>query len=119
MSTKLKLLGVDVASIGDAQMNTEGAQEMVLRNSQIGSYKKLVVDQSGTQLLGAILVGDNSDYDALLQCYLNETPLPDHPAHLLFDTSMLSGEVSDSTMICSCHNVTKRRSCHCYPCRRT
>ncbi|PNH87676.1 assimilatory nitrite reductase (NAD(P)H) large subunit precursor [Vibrio diazotrophicus] len=107
MSTKLKLLGVDVASIGDAQMQTEGAQELVLQDTCTGSYKKLVVDQSGTQLLGAILVGDNSDYDALLQAYLNKTVLPEHPAYLLFDTSSLSGEVSNDTMICSCHNVTK------------
>ncbi|MFM2587083.1 nitrite reductase large subunit NirB [Vibrio sp. TBV020] len=107
MSTKLKLLGVDVASIGDAHKTTEGAQEMILQDAVAGIYKKLVVDKSGTQLLGAILVGDNSDYDALLQCYLNETPLPDHAANLLFDTGMLQGEMTDSTMICSCHNVTK------------
>ncbi|MCG6282497.1 nitrite reductase (NAD(P)H), partial [Vibrio diabolicus] len=85
MSTKLKLLGVDVASIGDAQMQTAGAQELVLQDTVQGTYKKLIVDASGTQLLGAILVGDNSDYDALLQAYLNQTALPDHPAHLLFD----------------------------------
>ncbi|WP_017026263.1 nitrite reductase large subunit NirB [Vibrio rumoiensis] len=107
MSTKLKLLGVDVASIGDAQMMTQGAQEMVLQDTVAGSYKKLVVNEKGDQLLGAILVGDNTDYDALLQCYLNKTPLPDHAAHLLFDTSMLSGEVADTALICSCHNVTK------------
>ena len=107
MSTKLKLLGVDVASIGDAQMMTQGAQEMVLQDTAAGSYKKLVVNAEGDKLLGAILVGDNTDYDALLQCYLNDTPLPDHAAHLLFDTSMLSGEVSDNALICSCHNVTK------------
>ena len=107
MSTKLKLLGVDVASIGDAQMMTQGAQEMVLQDTVSGSYKKLVVNAKGDKLLGAILVGDNTDYDALLQCYLNDTPLPEHAAHLLFDTSMLSGEVSDNALICSCHNVTK------------
>ncbi|MEF1290881.1 nitrite reductase large subunit NirB [Vibrio sp. M260118] len=107
MSTKLKLLGVDVASIGDAHKATEGAQEMVLQDAVAGIYKKLVVDKSGTKLLGAILVGDNSDYDALLQCYLNETELPDHAANLLFDTGMLNGEMDDSAIICSCHNVSK------------
>ena len=107
MSTKLKLLGVDVASIGDAHKTTEGAQEMFLQDTVAGVYKKLVVDESGTQLLGAILVGDNTDYDALLQCYLNQTPLPDHAANLLFDTGMLQGEMADTAMICSCHNVTK------------
>ncbi|MFB9218003.1 nitrite reductase large subunit NirB [Vibrio sinaloensis] len=107
MSTKLKLLGVDVASIGDAHKTTQGAQEMMLHDSVAGVYKKLVVDESGTQLLGAILVGDNSDYDALLQCYLNKTPLPDHAANLLFDTKMLQGDMADTAVICSCHNVTK------------
>lgn len=108
MSTKLKLLGVDVASIGDAQMHTEGAQEMVLQDAISGVYKKLVVDDTGTRLLGAILVGDNSDYDALLQCYLNQTPLPDHAANLLLDTGMLKGEIADDAIICSCHNVSKQ-----------
>lgn len=107
MSTKLKLLGVDVASIGDAHKATDGAQEMVLQDAVAGVYKKLVVDESGTKLLGAILVGDNSDYDALLQCYLNETTLPDHAANLLFDTGMLNGEMADTAIICSCHNVSK------------
>ncbi|MCG3747752.1 nitrite reductase large subunit [Vibrio cincinnatiensis] len=107
MSTKLKLLGVDVASIGDAQMQSEGAKELVLQDTNQGTYKKLVVDESATRLLGAILVGDSSDYDALLQAYLNQTRLPEHPAHLLFDSSLLRGEMADSSVICSCHNVTK------------
>lgn len=66
-----------------------------------------MVDQSGTQLLGAILIGDNQDYDALLQSYLNQTPLPQPAVSLLFDSSALKGDVSDSAVICSCHNVTK------------
>ena len=107
MSTKLKLLGVDVASIGDAQMQTPGAKEMVLQDTAQGTYKKLIVDETSSKLIGAILVGDTSDYDLLLQAYLNETTLPEHPAELLFDTSSLSGGASASTMICSCHNVTR------------
>jgi nitrite reductase (NADH) large subunit len=107
MSTKLKLLGVDVASIGDAQMQTPGAKEMVLQDAARGTYKKLIVDESSSRLLGAILVGDTTDYDLLLQAYLNEKTLPEHPAELLFDTSSLSGGASASTMICSCHNVTR------------
>jgi nitrite reductase (NADH) large subunit len=107
MSTKLKLLGVDVASIGDAHSATEGAQEMVLQDTVLGVYKKLVIDKTGTQLLGAILVGDNSDYDALLQAYLNETMLPEPAANLLFDVSALQGDMADTAIICSCHNVSK------------
>ncbi len=72
MSTKLKLLGVDVASIGDAQMQTEGAQEMVLQDAVAGIYKSWWLMRVALNCFGAILVGDNSDYDALLQCYLNK-----------------------------------------------
>ncbi|EPQ9985396.1 nitrite reductase large subunit NirB [Vibrio vulnificus] len=107
MSTKLKLLGVDVASIGDAHKATPKATEMVLHDAAAGIYKKFVVDQGGTTLLGAILIGDNQDYDVLLQSYLNKTPLPQPAVSLLFDTSALKGDVSDNTVICSCHNVTK------------
>ncbi|PSW91770.1 nitrite reductase (NAD(P)H) [Photobacterium angustum] len=107
MSTKLKLLGVEVASIGDAQMRTEGAKELVLQDSAGGRYKKLVVNADSTQILGAILVGDSSDYDALLQCYLNQTVLTEHPAQLLFDTSMLAPSTDENSVVCSCHNVTR------------
>ncbi|WP_060989574.1 nitrite reductase large subunit NirB [Photobacterium leiognathi] len=107
MSTKLKLLGVDVASIGDAQMQTEGAREVVLQDCAGGRYKKLVVNEENNQILGAILVGDNSDYDVFLQCYLNKTVLTDHPAQLLFDTSVLAPSTDENSVVCSCHNVTR------------
>ncbi len=107
MSTKLKLLGMDVASIGDAHGQTPHAKELVMFDNVAGTYKKLVVDESGTRLLGAILVGDNRDYDALLQCYLNQTMLPSPAANLLLDATALKGEMADTTVICSCHNVTK------------
>ena len=57
MSTKLKLMGVDVGSIGDAHASTAGAQELLLLDRVNGIYKKLVTDGEGNRLLGAILVG--------------------------------------------------------------
>lgn len=107
MSTKLKLLGVDVAAIGNSLGQGDDCQEMVLQDMRAGVYKKLVVNETGDQLLGAILIGDNQDYDALLQCYLNQMPLPAHPAELLFDCSVLKGKQDPGAMICSCHNVTR------------
>ena len=65
MSTKLKLLGVDVASFGDAFATTEGALELVFADAVAGVYKKLVVSEDGTRLLGGILVGDASAYGVL------------------------------------------------------
>lgn len=71
MSTKLKLMGVDVGSIGDAHASTAGAQELLLLDRVNGIYKKLVTDGEGSRLLGAILVGDGADYERLLQYYQN------------------------------------------------
>ena len=48
MSTKLKLMGVDVASFGDAFATTEGALELVFSDAVAGVYKKLVVSEDGT-----------------------------------------------------------------------
>ena len=48
MSTKLKLLGVDVASFGDAFATTEGALELTYADAVSGVYKKLVVSEDGT-----------------------------------------------------------------------
>jgi len=110
MSTKLKLMGVDVGSIGDAHASTAGAQELLLLDRVNGIYKKLVTDGEGNRLLGAILVGDGADYERLLQYYQNGVALPQPPL------SLLVGEVGaapaplvlpDSAILCSCHNVSK------------
>src|SRR5215510_2402011 len=79
MSTKLKLLGVDVASIGDAQGVTPGTLDYVYTDPVKGVYKKLVVSGGDKRLLGAILVGDAAEYGNLLQLALNAIPLPEHP----------------------------------------
>ncbi len=54
MSTKLKLLGVDVASFGDAFSQTSGAKEFAIIDSIQEIYKKIVVSESGDRLLGGI-----------------------------------------------------------------
>ena len=73
MSTKLKLLGVEVGSIGDAHGKTDGALSYVYTDPKLGNYKKLVVSANGKKLLGAVLVGDTSNYDTLLQYVLNDS----------------------------------------------
>lgn len=110
MSTKLKLMGVDVGAIGDSHAQSAGAQEVLTLDRQSGIYKKLVIDETGQRLLGAILVGDNSDYDTLLQYYLNEVTLPESPLGLILGETQSSAPqltLPDTATICSCHNVTK------------
>ena len=81
MSTKLKLLGVEVASIGDAQGNTVDSQSYSFIDSATGIYKKIVMDESGKILLGAVLVGDSSDYGQWLQLALNKIEI-NHPPEI-------------------------------------
>ncbi|MBW4516315.1 MAG: nitrite reductase large subunit NirB [Timaviella obliquedivisa GSE-PSE-MK23-08B] len=117
MSTKLKLLGVDVASFGDAFGKTEGAKEIVIQDSIKGTYKKLVLNESGSLLLGGILIGDASAYGNLLQLVQNAIALPPHPEDLLMPSregssfSMGVESLPDTAQICSCNNVTKGQIC--------
>ena len=65
LSTKLKLLGVDVASFGDAFAAEPGGLEVVISDPVAGVYKKLVMSDDARTLRGGILVGDASAYAAL------------------------------------------------------
>jgi nitrite reductase (NADH) large subunit len=116
MSTKLKLMGVDVCSIGDAHGSAPGALNYVFTDEAAGVYKKLVVAEDRKQLLGAILVGDATDYGTLLQLALNPMPLPEHPEELILPAREgkkgLGIELlPDSALICSCNSVTKGAIC--------
>ena len=113
MSTKLKLLGVDVASVGDAHASTAGAQCYTLMDEPRGIYKKLVVSANGKHLLGGVLVGDAEDFSTWQQYMLNAIKLPEKPESLLLpagtaDAPALGADVlPDSATICSCNNVSK------------
>ncbi len=113
MSTKLKLMGVDVASFGDALSRTPGARNYTYVNEPEGIYKKLVVSENGEHLLGGILIGEAEAYGNLLQMMLNDMELPEHPDALILparDGSAAALGVDalpDTAVICSCNNVTK------------
>src|SRR5438876_4689540 len=117
MSTKLKLMGVDVASIGDAHGATPDALNYVFTDEVAGVYKKLVVSPDRKHALGAILVGDASDYGALLQLTINGVPLPAHPEELILPLraggakGVGADALPDSALICSCNSVSKGQIC--------
>ncbi|HKU46985.1 MAG TPA: nitrite reductase large subunit NirB, partial [Burkholderiales bacterium] len=112
LSTKLKLMGVDVASIGDAHAATPDAVSYVYTDEVV--YKKLVVTGDRKQLLGAILVGDASDYGSLQQLVLNHMPIPEHPEELILPMRGGSARgvgvelLPESALVCSCNNVSKK-----------
>ncbi|WP_311971196.1 nitrite reductase large subunit NirB [Pseudomonas baltica] len=116
MSTKLKLLGVDVGSIGDAHAATPGARSYRFIDEANASYRRLVVDAEGKKVIGAVLVGDNSYYDTLLQYVQNAIKLPADPACLILPLasgapSLGADALPDTATVCSCHNVTKGAIC--------
>ena len=117
MSTKLKLLGVDVGSIGDAHAQTPGARNIRFNDEQAGHYRRMVISEDGKTLLGAILVGDNSHYDTLLQYALNGIELPENPETLILPESQGGAPalgpdaLPETASICSCHNVSKGDIC--------
>ncbi|MGL5985744.1 MAG: nitrite reductase large subunit NirB, partial [Burkholderiales bacterium] len=118
MSTKLKLMGVDVASIGDAQGRTPGCRSFRYTDENKQIYKKIVVSEDGQQLLGAVLVGNADEYGTLLQMALNGIALPADPEFLILPSSdgkakpgLGPDALPDSAQICSCNNVSKGQIC--------
>lgn len=111
MSTKLKLLGVDVASFGDAKGNTPNCLEVVVNDPVKQTYAKLVLSDDAKTLLGGILVGDASAYGVLRPMVASE--LPGDPLAMIApardgDAPALGvGALPDIAQICSCNNVTK------------
>lgn len=106
MSTKLKLLGVDVAAIG-ASRGFDNAQFVELSDNQAGIYKKLWLDDSGKFLKGAVLIGDNGDYSRLLDMYLSQDEIQGSAVELLLAGAENEADLKDTSIVCSCHQVTK------------
>lgn len=110
LSTKLKLLGVDVASFGDAHGTTEDCLDVVYSDSRAGLYKKLVIGRDGT-LLGGILVGDAEAYGTL-RAFTGSVP-PVAPESLVLPAGagapvqLGPSALPDEAVVCSCHNVSK------------
>lgn len=118
MSTKLKLIGVDVASFGVPYMPADKGLSIIYENKTKGIYKRINVSHDGKTLLGGIMVGDAADYSILHQMYLNNIPLPDNAEELIVGARGEGGsafgsamDLPDSAVICSCEAVTKGQIC--------
>ena len=117
MSTKLKLIGVDVASFGNPFMPATKGHSVIFENKTQHLYKRINVSLDGKKLLGGILVGDATDYSMLHQIYLNGMPIPSDPSQLILpagDGAASFGSVidlPDAAVVCSCEAVTKAQVC--------
>src|SRR3954469_6404202 len=112
MSTKLKLLGVDVASFGDAMGGTPDCLEVAVNDAVSQTYAKLVLSDDAKTLLGGVLVGDASAY-GILRPMVGE-PLPGDPLALIAPAGSDGGgaglgvaALPAGAQVCSCNNVTK------------
>ncbi|MEX2291957.1 MAG: nitrite reductase large subunit NirB [Mycobacteriales bacterium] len=117
MSTKLKLMGIDVASFGDAHAVTPGALELVWADPVAGVYKKLVVSDDARHLLGGILVGDASAYPVLRPLAGSDAAIPGNPADLVLPdraggpVGVGAAALPGSAQVCSCRDVSKGEIC--------
>ncbi|HEY4074984.1 MAG TPA: nitrite reductase large subunit NirB [Herbaspirillum sp.] len=118
MSTKLKLMGVDVASIGDPHGSAEGSRSYHFTDERKQIYKKIVVSDCGKYLLGGVMVGDASEYGTLLQMMLNRIELPESPEFLILPQADGNAKpglgvdmLPDAAQICSCNDVSKGAIC--------
>lgn len=117
MSTKLKLLGCDVASFGVNQPapDDKDVSEMVWNDPITGVYRKLIFNKAGNKLRGGILVGDAGDYDRLHKLAVkSDELLTESPALLLAPPSARGGDIEEEAVsddpnaqICSCNDVTR------------
>eukprot|EP00551_Chaetoceros_affinis_P013191 CAMPEP_0203686590 /NCGR_PEP_ID=MMETSP0090-20130426/49141_1 /ASSEMBLY_ACC=CAM_ASM_001088 /TAXON_ID=426623 /ORGANISM="Chaetoceros affinis, Strain CCMP159" /LENGTH=1096 /DNA_ID=CAMNT_0050555821 /DNA_START=132 /DNA_END=3422 /DNA_ORIENTATION=- len=117
LSTKLKLLGCDVASFGVNQPkpDDEDVSTMSWNDCAGGIYRKLIFNKAGTKLRGGILVGDAGDYTKLHKLAMSGAELPENPAVLLTPTSARGQQEEEeeeipmdaNAMICSCNDVSR------------
>jgi nitrite reductase (NADH) large subunit len=118
MSTKLKLIGVDVASFGDPFATGNGIKSITVNDANKGVYKRINISADGKTLLGGILVGDAEQYNMLLQTVKNKVVLPPNPEDVILgsrggEAATGAGVTSlpDEALICSCEAVSKGMIC--------
>ena len=119
MSTKLKLIGIDVASFGDPFISGEEIRTLVFEDTMKGIYKRINISSDGKSLLGGILVGEAEQYNMLLQTCKNKIVLPPNPEDVILGNRSGEGDTGagvqglpDDALICSCESVSKGDICH-------
>ena len=112
LGTKLKVMGVELASMGITKPAKDDDEVVVYREPSRGIYKKLIV-RSG-QIAGAILLGDIESAGTLMQMFLGNVQAPSRRADLLFGSpsgvSLLkASDLPDNAQICNCNGVSKKQ----------
>ncbi len=111
IGTKLKVMGVELASMGDTKPAGPADEVVVYREPKHGIYKKLIVRDN--QIAGVILLGDIEAAGTLMQMFFAGTTAPERRADLLFGApsgvSLLNAaDLPDNAQICNCNGVSKK-----------
>jgi len=115
-ATKLKLMGVAVASFGQTNAD-ETCEELVFSDPVSKVHRKLVVDAADGSLRGGLLVGDAEGYELLALMATGDVPTPTDIGSFLSpvtdgaSTSIGPDALPDTATICSCNAVTKGKIC--------
>jgi nitrite reductase (NADH) large subunit len=110
LATKLKVMGVELASMGIIEPAEERDEIIQYTEAKRGTYKKLIVRDG--RLVGGILMGDISKAAYLMQCFDRDAPLPDERPSLLFDLGgatrkLAAAEMPPDMKVCNCNGVSK------------
>jgi nitrite reductase (NADH) large subunit len=101
--SRLKVAGVDVASMGKLEPELESDQVYQIIEDRRDAYRKLVIRDQ--KLIGAMLVGNTSATASLIQLFDRGDPLPDDPLEVL--CQVRAARSSAPRMICNCHQVSE------------
>jgi enolase len=123
LSTKLKLMGVDVGSFGASDSFWFGREynctdetkvkNLIKRDEAKGMYKKLVFTPDGKKMLGGVLVGDVADFAKLSAICMRPDIGELTPEDILNGKSPKVDDGGDGTnlgeqdLVCNCHCVPK------------
>jgi nitrite reductase (NADH) large subunit len=110
LATKLKVMGVELASMGITEPAEDRDEIIQFTEPKKGTYKKLIMRDG--RLVGGILMGDIGKAAYLMQCFDRDAPLPDERLSLLFDLGTPAPKVTLDEMpaamqVCNCNGVTK------------
>jgi nitrite reductase (NADH) large subunit len=112
LGTKLKVRGVELASMGETRPAGPDDEVVVYREPRHGIYKKLIVRNDA--IAGAILLGETEAASTLTQMFMAGTAVPERRADLFFGTPtgvalLKASDLPDNAQICNCNGISKRR----------
>ncbi|MBT2596546.1 NAD(P)/FAD-dependent oxidoreductase [Arthrobacter sp. ISL-72] len=111
IATKLKVAGVEVASMGLKGPERATDEHIVFSEPSRGVFKSIVIRDN--KMVGATLLGDSRKVAYLTQAFDKGLPLPEERISLMFDLGTPGeeqgvAELDDDAQVCNCNGVSKK-----------